>query len=86
MNIKSFKYFFSIIIFSGFVYSYFAIRVKKDLTKSDIQAIKLLKVDDKCKEIENFEDEIFCIESIQSSQLNLVKGTECRGRFMKLDL
>ena len=81
---KRYKYFFSLFIFLGIIYSYFAIRVKKDLTISDIQAVKLLKVEDKCKEIKTFEDEIICIKGIQSSQLNLVKGIECRGRFIEI--
>ena len=81
---KRLKYFFTFLISLVLIYSYTAIRVKKNFTKRDIQAIKLLEVEDICKEIKTFKDEIICIRGVQKSQLNLIKGTECRGRFIEI--
>ena len=35
-------------------YSFFAINVRKNITNDDIRAIKMLKVDNFCKNINNF--------------------------------
>ena len=65
------------------LYAFFSIRVHKRLNKVDIDLINLLDVKSECGEIENFSQEISCIKNVQSKQFSLVKGTECRGRFVE---
>lgn len=71
------------IIFLG--YSLISINVTKRLSSNDIEAIKMLKVDDDCKNPNDFESQINCIKSIQLSQSKLVKSQKCRTGFLNVE-
>ena len=58
-------------------YSFFAINVRKNITNDDIRAIKMLKVDNFCKNINNFQSELNCIKNIQISQKKLIDDEKC---------
>ena len=64
-----------------FGYSLASINVSKRISSNDIEAIKMLKVDDDCKNPNDFESQINCIKSIQLSQAKLVKSQKCRRSF-----
>ena len=66
------------------LYAFFAIRVSKSLNKDDNEIINLLKVDTDCSNLISYDDEINCITSIQESQLSLIKGVKCRGKYINL--
>ena len=78
-KIKVLKY---IVFISIFYYLFSSIYVKKSISKDDLFISKLLNVDKECTNIKTFEEEIKCIKSVQESQLKLIKGTVCRGKFI----
>ena len=80
-KIKVLKY---IVFISIFYYLFSSIYVKKSISKDDLFISKLLNVDKECTNIKTFEEEIKCIKSVQESQLKLIKGTDCRGKFINL--
>lgn len=65
-------------------YVFLSINVNKSLNKDAIEIAKLLDVDKQCSNLNSFDREIECIKNIQRSQFNLVKGTDCRGKFINL--
>tara|TARA_B100000575_G_C23043734_1_gene600730 strand:- start:131 stop:823 length:693 start_codon:yes stop_codon:yes gene_type:complete len=69
------KVFLSLIFLT---YSFLAINVRKNITKDDIKVIKMLKVDNYCKEITDYQSELNCIKNIQIAQKKLVDSEDCR--------
>ena len=78
------KLFLKILLLIVFYYIFIAIDVSKSITKEDKEITKLLKVDKECLKINSYEQEIECIKSIQQSQLNLITGKSCRGKYINL--
>tara|TARA_Y100001978_G_C23609031_1_gene392607 strand:+ start:134 stop:856 length:723 start_codon:yes stop_codon:yes gene_type:complete len=83
-DIKKIKIFLGIIFIATFSYSFISIRVSKYITEEDKEITKLLKVDKECSKINSYINEIKCIKSVQESQLQLIKGKKCRGKFINL--
>ena len=81
---KKIKFLKCIVFISIFYYLFSSIYVRKSISKDDLFISKLLNVDKECKNIKTFEEEIKCIKNVQESQLNLIKGTICRGKFINL--
>ena len=79
-NIKLFK---TLLLFFLFIYAFFSIRVSKSISKNDKKLINLLDVKKECESKENFSKEILCIKKIQNAQFSMVKGTNCRGKFVE---
>ncbi len=65
-------------------YTYFSIKVPKAIASDDYKIKKLLNVDKECSNLNTYKKEIICIENLQKAQLNLIKGTECRGKYINL--
>ena len=73
------------ISFLGFLYYVLvSMSVSKSISKDDKYITKLLNVDKECLKLNSYEQEIKCIKTIQESQLNLIKGTACRGKYINL--
>ena len=68
----------------GLGYALIAIHLPKSITKDDIEILKLYNADDKCLDIDSYNKEIECIKKIQISQLKLIKGKRCRGKYINL--
>ena len=81
---KKLKLFLGITLLGAFYYIFSSIGVSKSVSKDDKEITKLLKVDKDCSKINSYEKEIKCIKSVQESQLNLIKGTDCRGKYINL--
>ncbi len=81
---KKLKLFLGITLLGSFYYIFSSIGVSKSVSKDDKEITKLLKVDKDCSKINSYEKEIKCIKSVQESQLNLIKGTDCRGKYINL--
>tara|TARA_B100001248_G_C27253735_1_gene395042 strand:+ start:91 stop:810 length:720 start_codon:yes stop_codon:yes gene_type:complete len=81
---KKIKIFLSFIFIIAFSYIYASIRVTKTISAEDKELTKLLKVDDECSTVNSYQQEIKCIKSVQESQLSIIKGTRCRGKFINL--
>ncbi len=66
--------------------SYFilSIRVSKNITNNDFEILKLLNLDKECINLDSYKKEINCINTIQKSQLKLIEGKKCRGKFINL--
>ena len=60
------------------------IGVSKHISEDDKYITKLLNLDKECLKIDSYEKEIKCIKTTQESQLNLIKGTACRGKYINL--
>lgn len=72
-----------LLLFTLSTYAFFSIRVSKSISKNDEKLITLLDVKNECDSKENFSQEILCIKKIQNAQFSLVKGTDCRGKFVE---
>ena len=81
---KYFKIIFALIFIALISYIYSAIRVNKSISEGDKIITRLLKINNECSNINKYEKEINCIKSVQRSQLSLIEGTECRGKFINL--
>ncbi len=81
---KKINIFLGLIFITAFSYIYSSIEVTKTISAEDKEITKLLKVDHECSMINSFQQEINCIKSIQESQLSLIEGTSCRGKFINL--
>ena len=81
---KKINIFLGLIFITAFSYIYSSIDVTKTISEEDKEITKLLKVDHECSMINSFQQEINCIKSIQESQLSLIEGTSCRGKFINL--
>lgn len=81
---KKFKIFLGLIFLTTLSYVYYSIRVTKFISKEDKEVTNLLKIDNECSIINSYQQEIKCIKSVQNSQLSLIKGTTCRGKFINL--
>ena len=78
------KVFFILLSASISVYTLFSIKVTKAITKDDYKITKLLNIDKECSNLNDYKKEIVCIESLQKAQLNLIKGINCRKKFINL--
>lgn len=81
---KKLKLLLGITLLGALYYTFTSIRVSKSISKEDKEITKLLKVDKYCSKINSYEEEIKCIKSVQESQLNLIKGKDCRGKYINL--
>ena len=68
----------------GLGYALIAIHLPKSITKDDIEILKLYNSDEECLDIDSYNKEIKCIKKIQLSQLKLIKGTRCRGKYINI--
>ena len=81
---KTLKVIISLLFISLFSYALASIRVSKSLNKDDLEIIKLLDLDNECMNVNSYEDEIYCIKSVQQAQLKLIEGTTCRKGYINL--
>ena len=78
------KVFYTLLGVPFLFYTYFSVRVTKALTQNDYEITKLLNLDKKCSNLNRYDNEITCIQNIQKAQLNLIKGTKCRSKYLNL--
>ena len=81
---KKIKYFLGISFLGALYYVFISMGVSKSISEDDKYITKLLNVDNECLNFNSYEQEIKCIKTIQESQLNLVRGTACRGKYINL--
>ena len=81
---KKIKFFLGISFIGSLYYLLISMGVSKSINEDDKYITKLLKVDKECLNINSYEQEIECIKSIQQSQLNLITGKSCRGKYINL--
>ena len=81
---KKNKYFLGISFLGALYYFLISIGVSKSISEDDKYITKLLNVDKECLKTNSYEQEIKCIKSIQLSQLNLITGKSCRGKYINL--
>ncbi len=81
---NNFKIVISFIFISIFSYAFASIRVSKSLNKDDLEIIKLLNLDNECLNLSSYDEEIYCIKSVQKAQLKLIEGTNCRTGYINL--
>jgi hypothetical protein len=81
---KKTKYFLGVLFLGVLSYILISMEVSKSISEDDKYITKLLNVDEECLKINSYEKEIKCIKTIQESQLNLVRGTSCRGKYINL--
>ena len=81
---KKTKYFLGVLFLGVLSYILISMEVSKSISEDDKYITKLLKVDEECLKINSYEKEIKCIKTIQESQLNLITGTACRGKYINL--
>ena len=81
---KKFKILLLIIFIPLFSYFFASIRVSKSLKKDDLDIVKLLNIENECTNVNSYKKEIKCIKSVQKAQLNLIKGTTCRGKYINM--
>ena len=81
---KKTKFFFGISFIGVLYYVLISIGVSKSISKDDKYITKLLNVNKECLKINSYKQEIKCIKTIQESQLKLITGTACRGKYINL--
>ena len=78
------KYFLGISFLGALYYFLISIGVSKSISEDDKYITKLLDVDKECLKINSYDQEIKCIKTIQESQLNIITGKDCRGKYINL--
>ena len=81
---KKNKYFLGISFLGALYYFLISIGVSKSISEDDKYITKLLDVDKECLKINSYDQEIKCIKTIQESQLNIITGKDCRGKYINL--
>jgi len=81
---KKTKYFLGISFLGALYYFLISIGVSKSISEDDKYITKLLDVDKECLNISSYDQEIKCIKTIQESQLNIITGKDCRGKYINL--
>ena len=81
---KKIKYFLGISFLGAIYYFLISIGVSKSISEDDKYITKLLDVDKECLNINSYDQEIKCIKTIQESQLNIITGKDCRGKYINL--
>ena len=81
---KKTKFFLGISFLGSLYYVLISMGVSKTISEDDKYITKLLNVDKECLKMNSYEQEVKCIKTIQESQLNLIKGTACRGKYINL--
>ena len=81
---KILKIILSLTLIPFFYYIFASIRVSKSLNKDDFEIINLLNLEKNCSNLNSYEKEVTCIKSVQTGQLDLIKGKACRGKYINL--
>ena len=81
---KKTNYFIGISLLGALYYFLISIGVSKSISEDDRYITNLLNVDKECLKINSYEKEIKCIKTIQESQLKLIIGKACRGKYINL--
>lgn len=81
---KKTKFFLGISFIGFLYYLLISMGVSKSINEDDKYITKLLNVDKECLKMNSYEQELKCIKTIQESQLNLIKGGVCRGKYINL--
>ncbi len=78
------RLFLTLFLTSFFSYSFSSINVSKFVSLEDEEIINNLNVDNTCSNLKSYTQELECIKNIQLSQLDLIKGKDCRRGYINL--